>query len=73
MKDSEKAEQIDKIILNFIDKAEIKKKNNINIVFIDNNKKKYNLEAKFGSEQDARKILNEINKKIIQSKIFLSY
>jgi len=73
MKDSEKAEQIDKIILNFIDKAEIKKKNNINIVFIDNNKKKYNLEAKFGSEQDARKILNEINKKIIQSKIYLSY
>ena len=63
MQDNEKAEQIDKIILNCIDKAEIKKKNNINIEFIDNDKKKYNLEAKFGSEQDARKFLNEINKK----------
>ena len=63
MQDNEKAEQIGKIILNCIDKAEIKKKNNINIEFIDNDKKKYNLEAKFGSEQDARKFLNEINKK----------
>ena len=58
----EKAEQIDKIIINFIDKVELKKKNFINIDFIDAEKKKFNLYVKFNLEQDAKKLLNEINK-----------
>ena len=58
----EKAEQIDKIIINFIDKVELKKKNYINIDFIDAEKKKFNLYVKFDLEQDAKKLLNEINK-----------
>ena len=63
MKDND-AEQIDKIILNFVEKAEIKKKNHIIIDFIDNEKKKFSLEAKFGLEQDAKKFVTEINKAI---------
>ena len=66
MQDNEKAEQIDKIILNFVEKAEIKKKNHLIIDFIDNEKKKFSLEVKFGLEQDAKKFLSEINKVIKQ-------
>ena len=60
--DNDKAEQIDKVILSFIDKAEIRKKNYINIDFIDNENEKFSLYVKFQLEQDAKKFLNEINK-----------
>ena len=59
---NEKGEQIDKIMLTFIENAEIKKKNYINIDFVDNEKKKFSLNIKFGLEQDAKKFLYEINK-----------
>ena len=60
--DNDKAEQIDKVFLSFIDKAEIRKKNYINIDFIDNENEKFSLYVKFQLEQDAKKFLNEINK-----------
>ena len=59
---NEKGEQIDKTMLTFIENTEIKKKCYINIDFIGNEKQKFSLYVKFGSEQDAKKFLNEINK-----------
>ena len=49
------AEQIDKILINYVDKVEIKKKNNLIIEFIDKNKEKYDLYVKFNLEEDAKK------------------
>ena len=62
MQGNEKAEQVDKIIITFIEKAEIKKKNYLNIDFIDNDKNKFSLYVKFELEQDAKKFLIELNK-----------
>ena len=59
---NEKGEQIDKIMLTFFEKAELKKKNYVNVDFVDNEKEKFSLYVKFGLEQDAKKFLNEINK-----------
>ncbi len=63
------AEQIDKILINYVDKVEIKKKNNLIIEFIDKNKEKFDLNVKFNLEEDAKRILCEINnKKSLNSK-----
>ena len=59
---NEKGEQIDKIMLTFFEKAELKKKNFVNVDFVDNEKEKFSLYVKFALEQDAKKFLNEINK-----------
>jgi hypothetical protein len=59
---TEKAEQIDKIAIKYVDKIEIKK-NNIIIEFIDKNQEKLDLCVKFDLEQEAKKFLCEINKK----------
>jgi hypothetical protein len=59
---TEKAEQIDKIAIKYVDKIEIKK-NNIIIEFIDKNQEKFDLCVKFDLEQEAKKFLCEINKK----------
>ena len=61
----EKAEQIDKIMLKFIENAEIKKKNNIIINFIDNDNKNetFSLSVAFSTELEAKKFLKEINTK----------
>ena len=59
---NEKAEQIDKIMINFIENVEIKKKNYVLIDFVDNEKEKFSLYIRFGLEQDAKKFYNEINK-----------
>ena len=56
-------EQIDKILINYVDKVEIKKKNNLIIEFIDKNKEKFDLNVKFNLEEDAKRILCEINNK----------
>ena len=62
VQDNEKAEQIDKIMINFIENVEIKKKNYVLIDFVDNEKEKFSLYIRFGLEQDAKKFYNEINK-----------
>ena len=59
---NEKAEQIDKIMINFIENVEIKKKNYVLIDFVDNEKEKFSLYVRFSLEQDAKKFSNEINK-----------
>ena len=62
VQDNEKAEQIDKIMINLIENVEIKKKNYVLIDFVDNEKEKFSLYIRFGLEQDAKKFYNEINK-----------
>ena len=59
---TEKAEQIDKIAIKYVDKIEIKK-NNIIIEFIDKNQEKFDLCVKFDLEKEAKIFLCEINKK----------
>jgi hypothetical protein len=60
---SEKYEQIDKINLKLIQKAEIKKKNYLNIDFVDEEEEEFNLYVKFDSESDCKKFLTEVNNK----------
>ena len=60
---SEKYEQIDKINLKLIQKAEIKKKNFLNIDFVDEEEEEFNLYVKFDSESDCKKFLTEVNNK----------
>ena len=60
--DDENAEQIKKIKLNFIQKVEIKKKNYINIDILDEDQEKLTICLKFGTEQEAKKFLTEINR-----------
>ena len=59
---TEKAEQIDKIAIKYVDKIEIKK-NNIIIEFIDKNQEKFDLYVKFDLGKEAKIFLCEINKK----------
>ena len=61
-KNSEIYEQIDKINLKLIQKAEIKKRNYLNIDFVDEEKEEFNLYVKFDSESDCKKFLTEVNK-----------
>jgi len=60
---SEKYEQIDKIDLKLIQKAEIKKKIYLNIDIIDEEEEEFNLYVKFDSESDCKKFLTEVNNK----------
>jgi hypothetical protein len=63
---SERYEQIDKISLKLIQKAEIKKKNYLNIDFVDGEEEEeeeFNLYVKFDSESDCKKFLTEVNNK----------
>jgi hypothetical protein len=60
---SEKYEQIDKINLKLIQKAEIKKRNYLNIDFVDEEEEEFNLYVKFDSESDCKKFLTEVNNK----------
>ena len=66
---SEKYEQIDKISLKFIQKAEIKKRNYLNIDFVDEEEEEFNLYVKFDSESDCKKFLTEVNNKSVKSSL----